>query len=192
MMNVVETLRATSLPNTGQLRSYHAEKISNYKFPIRFYFLPLQVKTIYTYIVMSIQEQESVKTTYYSEAMRYMDNAREDLKKANKEDNYYRDSKYVKRACGTAYNGVLIALDGFLIIKGYEKPKGKLRKSIEYYQSNISKVDKKMLDYLNSAYMILHLSGYYDGINDARVVKVGFDEAYKIIDKIKPAALSPE
>jgi uncharacterized protein (UPF0332 family) len=89
-------------------------------------------------------------------------------------------------ACGTAYSSMLIALDGFLMLKGMHKPKGKERKSIEHYQSTITKIDKKMLDYLNGAYQILHLSGYYDGILVANVVKSGFDEAYKIIDKIKP------
>ena len=136
---------------------------------------------------MSVEEQESVKERYYSEAIRYMDNAKECLKKANKEDEYYRDSKYVKMACGTAYSGVLVALDGFLMLKGVDRTNRKQRKSIEYYQSNITKIDKKMLDYLNSAYKILHLSGYYDGVEDAIVVKRGFDEAYRIIDKIKPA-----
>ena len=135
---------------------------------------------------MSIQEQELVKETYYSEAIRYMDNAKESLSKAKKEGNYYRDQKYVKVACGTAYSGLLMALDGFLLLKGANKPKGKLRKSIEYYQSNITKIDKKMLDYLNSAYKVLHLSGYYDGIQNATIIKEGFDEAYKIIEKINP------
>jgi hypothetical protein len=137
---------------------------------------------------MSISEQEALKETYYSEAIRYMDNAKEDLKKAKKDGNYYHDPKYVKTACGVAYSGLLIALDGFLMLKGIDKPKGKQRKSIEYYQSNITKIDKKMLDYLNSAYEILHLWGYYDGITKVSVVKDGFDEAYKIIDKIKPTA----
>jgi tetratricopeptide (TPR) repeat protein len=137
---------------------------------------------------MSVQEQQSLQEKYYSEAIRYMDNAKECLQKARKEDNYYRDPKYVKMACGTAYSGVLVALDGFLVLKGLHKPKGKERKSIEYYQSNITKIDKKMLDYLNGAYQILHLSGYYDGMQNAKVIKEGFDEAYKIIDKIKPAS----
>jgi len=137
---------------------------------------------------MSAQEQETLKEAYYSEATRYMENAKECLKKAKKDDDYYQDSKYVKMACGTAYSGLLVALDCFLILKGIDKPKGKLRKSIEYYQSNITKIDKKMLDYLNSAYNILHLSGYYDGERDVVVVKRGFDNAYKIIDKIKPTA----
>jgi len=136
---------------------------------------------------MSIQEQEKTKERYYSEAMRYMDNAKEYLKNAKKEGNYYRDPKYVRTACGAAYNGVLIALDGYLLLKGIEKPKGKNRKSIEYYHNNLGKLDRKMLDYLNSTYKILHLFGYYDGIEDARVVKAGFDDAKTIIKKIKPS-----
>jgi tetratricopeptide (TPR) repeat protein len=135
---------------------------------------------------MSVQEQQEVKEKYYGEAIRYMNNAKECLKNAQKEGNYYHDIKYVKMACGTAYSGILVALDCFLILKGVHKPKGKVRKSIEYYQENITKIDKKMLDYLNSAYKILHLWGYYDGIENVTVLKEGFDEAYKIIEKIKP------
>jgi len=134
---------------------------------------------------MSLQERESVREQYYNEAIRYMDNAKDCLKKAKKEDNYYHDQKYVKMACGVAYSGLLVALDGFLMLKGIHKPKGRERKSIEYYQGNITKIDKKMLDYLNSAYQVLHLWGYYDGIGSASIVKEGFDEAYKVIEKIK-------
>ena len=108
---------------------------------------------------MSITEQQTLKEEYYNEAIRYMENAKECLKKAKKEDNYYHDKKYVIMACGTAYKGLLLALDGFLRLKNI-KPKGKERKSIEYYQSNITKIDRKMLDYLNSAYEVLHLLGY--------------------------------
>jgi len=136
---------------------------------------------------MSIQEQQELKEKYYGEAMRYMDNAREYLKNAKKEDNIYRDPKYVRTACGTAYNGVLIAMDGFLILKGIKKPTKKDRKSIEFYQSNLGKLDGKMLDNLNIVYKILHLFGYYDGIEDAIVVKRGFDLADTLIEKIKPA-----
>lgn len=35
---------------------------------------------------MSVTEQEQLKITYYNEALRYLDNAREVLKKAGKED----------------------------------------------------------------------------------------------------------
>ena len=135
---------------------------------------------------MSVQEQQALKEKYYIEATRYMDNAREFLKSAKKEGKFYHDPKYVKIACGTAYSGMLVALDCFLILKGIHKPKGKLRKSIEYYQENITRIDKKMLDYVNNAYKILHLYGYYDGVEDVIVVKRGFDLANTIIEKIKP------
>ena len=136
---------------------------------------------------MSVQEQEQTKEKYYSEAIRYMDNAKEYLKDARKEGNIYRDPKYVRTACGTAYNGVLIALDCFLILKGVQKPTKKERKSIEYYQKNLGKLDRKMLDNLNVTYKILHLSGYYDGIESVNVIKEGFNFANKIINKIKPS-----
>jgi len=135
---------------------------------------------------MSVQEQQELKEKYYGEAIRFMDNAKECLKKAKKEDHYYNDQKYVKMACGTAYNGVLLALDCFLMLKGIEMPKGKSRKSIEFYHNNLGQLDRKMLKILNSAYEVLHLWGYYDGISDARVVSAGFDNAYAIIEKIKP------
>ncbi|MDR1918545.1 MAG: DUF5618 family protein [Tannerellaceae bacterium] len=133
---------------------------------------------------MSNEEQQNIRQKYYAEAIRYMDNAKETLKKAGKEDHYYNDRKYVRTACGTAYNGVLIALDTYLKLRGIKKTKG--RKSIEYYHEQIGKWDKKMLRHVNSAYEALHLSGYYDGTLDARIVKVGFDEAYTIIEQIKP------
>jgi len=135
---------------------------------------------------MSIQERQEIKEKYYNEAIRYMDNAKECLKKAKKEGKFYNDPKYVKMACGTAYNGVLLALDCFFMLKDIESPKGKNRKSIEFYHNNLAKSDKKMLNYLSSAYNILHLWGYYEGIEKANVVKSGFDDAYTIIKKIKP------
>ncbi|MCL4481669.1 MAG: DUF5618 family protein [Bacteroidetes bacterium] len=135
---------------------------------------------------METTEQNKIKAEYYKEAIRYMDNAKETLKKAGKEDDLYQDSKYVKTASGIAYNAVLKALDGYFILKEVKAPKN--RKSIEFYRANTSKIDKKMLGYLNSAYNILHLDGYYDGILSVDVINTGFKLAYTIIDKIKPAA----
>jgi hypothetical protein len=136
---------------------------------------------------MSVEEQQKVKETYYGEAVRYMDNANDFLKKAKKDGKFYQDPKYVKIACGTAYSGLLVALDGFCILKGIHTSNSKkVRKSIEYYQQNLAKQDKKMLDNLNSAYKILHLSGYYDGINNVTVIKEGLNLANAIIEKIKP------
>jgi uncharacterized protein (UPF0332 family) len=132
----------------------------------------------------NIEQQEEIRQSAYAEAVRYMSNAADTLQKADKEDNFYNDRKYVRTACGTAYNGALIALDAYLVARGIEQKKG--RKSIEYYTANIGKYDKKLLNNLNSVYTILHLAGYYDGTQDARAVQSGFENAYEIIDKIKP------
>jgi uncharacterized protein (UPF0332 family) len=133
---------------------------------------------------MSTEEQQLIKQESYSEAMRYMDNAKETLKKAGKDDLRYKDRKYVKTACGTAYSGLLLALDAYLLLKGIKT--AKKRKSIEYYCEHLSKLDKKLLQRLNNAYEALHLDGYYNGTLNANIIKGGFDDAYKIIDYIKP------
>ena len=132
---------------------------------------------------MTTDEQNTYKAEVYTEAIRYMDNAKEVLKKANKMDLFFEDPKYVKMACGTAYNAVLLALDGYFKLKGIPSKKG--RKDITYYQSNVGKLDKKMLDYLNEAYQMLHLVGYYDGSKNVKAIMSGFEFAYLIIDKIK-------
>jgi hypothetical protein len=134
---------------------------------------------------MSIEEQQELKQKSYAEAMRYMDNAKETLQKARKEDDYYRDIKYVRTACGTAYNGVLLAVDAYLRMKDVVLPVKK-RKSVEFYTDTIAKLDGKLMKEFRNAYDILHLWGYYDGIRDVIVVKRGFDTAYNIIAKIKP------
>jgi len=67
----------------------------------------------------------------YKESMRYIDDAKETLNFAGKDDKFYMDVKYIKTGCGIAYSGILTALDFLFEIKGIPKRKG--RKSIEYY-----------------------------------------------------------
>jgi hypothetical protein len=117
-------------------------------------------------------------------ATRYMANAYKELALAKKNGKYYDDTKHVSGACGVAYKGVLVALDGILGLRGIARDKRK-RPSIEYYQSNLGKMDKKMSNSLDTAYKILHLYGYYDGINDAVTIGRGFEEAEFIINKLK-------
>jgi hypothetical protein len=136
---------------------------------------------------MSIEEQKELKQASYAEATRYLDNAKESLQKAKKEGKHYKDAKYVRVACGTAYSGVLLALDAYLTLKGVELPKRK-RRSIDFYTLNIAKIDGKLLQHLNDAYDILHLSGYYDGVLNVPVIQEGFGAADEIINKIKPQA----
>ena len=127
---------------------------------------------------------------WYTEANRYMDNAKEALHKSDKEDfGHYKDQKYVKSACGIAYLAVLVALDAWLILKGIPEPSKKTRKTINYYLSQIAELDNKMVSFLNTAYDILHLEGYYRGITRIKTIESGFDAAYDIINQIKPERL---
>jgi hypothetical protein len=135
---------------------------------------------------MTIEEQNKVMAKEYSEAIRYMDNAKDILAKSKKDGNHYADPKYVRTACGTAYLGVLIALDAWLKIKDIALPSKKKQKSIEFYQENVAKLDGKMVSRLNTAYRMLHLQGYYWGETNIKAISGGFEDAYQIIDKIKP------
>jgi len=140
---------------------------------------------------MNISEQDVLLSKGYAEALRYMDNAKETLQKARKEGQHYTDRKYVRTACGTAYNGVLEALDTWFELKELPALSKKQRKSIEYYNKSITMVDKKMVSLLGTAYRALHLDGYYDGETSVKLIESGFDAAYTIIDKIKPETFVP-
>ena len=131
-------------------------------------------------------EQNALLSREYAEALRYMKNAEDTLLKARKDGRNYIDKKYVRTACGTAYNGVLIAVDAWFVIKDIPQPPKKQRKSIDYYKYNIAKLDGKLLSDLETVYSILHLDGYYDGITNVKVVAEGFEVARHIIDRIKP------
>ena len=119
----------------------------------------------------------------YKEAMRYIENAREDLKLAGKDGKFYEDEKYVKSASGIAYSGTLVALDYLFDVKNVPKRRG--RKSIDYYKEHLGKIDKKLLKELNAAYALLHLEGYYEGQTKIGAIEEGFDSAISIIDSIK-------
>jgi hypothetical protein len=120
----------------------------------------------------------------YKEAMRYIENAKDILKSSGREGRYYLDDKYVKIACGTAYSGILVALDGLFDFKNLPKKRG--RKAIDYYQSNLAILDKKLLNELNNAYTVLHLDGYYGGTTNIKAIEGGFDDAISIIARLKP------
>ena len=72
---------------------------------------------------MVTYDQDKIMYEYYEEAIRYMDNANETLKKAGKEEDFYKDDKYVKTACGIDYIAVLKAFDGYFIITEVKVPK---------------------------------------------------------------------
>jgi hypothetical protein len=136
--------------------------------------------------MMDVEDQERVKQEAYKEAIRYIANAKDDLIKAGKDGNIYKDAKYVRRASGTAYSGVLIALDAWLELKEVILPKGKTRKTVEFYNTEVAKRDKKLGKQFRLVYNALHLSGYYDGNLSSGNIKDGFEMAGLIINRIKP------
>lgn len=120
--------------------------------------------------------------TPYQDALRYLENAKETLRKAGKKDDRYEDVKYVKAASGIAYSGVLLALDEYLRRKEgnkYTKPK-----SIEAYQARLAKQDKKLLSLLDAAYDDLHIVGYYHGTRSVKTIQSGLTMAKAIMEYI--------
>jgi hypothetical protein len=137
------------------------------------------------------EEQESIKKKGYALAMRYMANAKDNLKKAGREGKCFSDPKYVSAASGIAYRGVLVALDTWLQLKDVELPKENKRgeikgKSIDFYRTNLRRLDKRLLRELNGVYECLHIFGYYDCTLVANTIDCGFEIANEIIETIKP------
>lgn len=119
--------------------------------------------------------------------MRYLDNAWEMLKKSSVEDGRYKDDKYVKSACGTAYLAVLKAIDDHLIKKGLTKKE--MPRSVEAYrkalQKYLSAYDGKLLKQFDDIYDELHIGGYYRGIlHSVEVVKGALKTAEDFIKKV--------
>lgn len=121
------------------------------------------------------------------EALRYLQNAKEILKKAPIEDGRYADVKYVQEACGTAYLAIIKAIDGYLMNKGLSKKE--LPKSTEGYRKALQKYlavhDGKLTREFERLYEELHIAGYYRGLlGHVNVVKEALKAAEVFIEKI--------
>jgi len=115
------------------------------------------------------------------EAERYLQNARQLLsEKAEKDGDYYNDTKYVKMAGNTAWNGVLVALDAVLLVRKNLK-KGQ-RPDFQDYEDAIAKKDSKMTRPLLWAYESLHKVMGYDGNPRYKIVQDSLDQAKMIVD----------
>jgi len=97
-----------------------------------------------------------------TEALRYLDNAREILKSIPVEDNTYTDIKLVKKAFKTAYLAVLKAIDGYLIRNGVVKKE--LPRSFDDYTQMLGKFDRKLMRRFETLYKELYIAGYYSGL----------------------------
>ena len=123
-----------------------------------------------------------------NEALRYLQNAKEILRKAPREDGSYADVKYVQEACGVAYLAVLKVIDEYLLNRGLSKKE--LPKSVDAYRKALQKYldvhDGKLIREFERIYDELHIAGYYRGmLHSVKVVKAALDDAKEFIEKIK-------
>jgi len=122
------------------------------------------------------------------EALRYLQNAKEILRKAPTEDGRYADVKYVQEACGAAYLAVLKAIDEYLLNKGVTRKE--LPKSVDAYrialQKHLTTRDGKLLREFERLYDELHIAGYYRALlAHVNIVKGALKAAEEFIEKIK-------
>lgn len=122
------------------------------------------------------------------EARRYVANAKEVIQKANydSELKIYTDSKYIKMAGNTLWNGCLIALDAALQIR-----KGKGRPSIDKYKEAAGKRDRKLLAAIVAGYDTMHLHMGYDGTKNKKTCDSAFEYATAIIDHCEKLCPAP-
>jgi hypothetical protein len=123
-----------------------------------------------------------------NEASRYLQNAKEILRKAPREDGSYADVKYVQEACGVAYLAVLKVIDEYLLNRGLSKKE--LPKSVDAYRKALQKYldvhDGKLIREFERIYDELHIAGYYRGmLHSVEVVKAALNTAKGFIEKIK-------
>ncbi|MFZ8846028.1 MAG: DUF5618 family protein [Candidatus Hydrothermia bacterium] len=124
-------------------------------------------------------------------AKRYLENAKEDLKKAkvDRKVGIYIDIKYISKASGTAYLSALEALKALFInykILDEKEMKEKLNKveMYDYYLKKVSQIGKDrdvLLKLFDEVYKILHLGGYYRELQSKKSIDDGFEKAQKII-----------
>jgi hypothetical protein len=122
------------------------------------------------------------------EALRYLQNAKEILKKAPIEDGRYADVKYVQEASGTAYLAVLKVIDEHLIKRGLSKKE--LPRSVDAYRKALQRYlavhDGKLLREFEALYDQIHIAGYDRGLlHDVDIVKDALKTARTFIGKIK-------
>ena len=117
-----------------------------------------------------------------AEARRYVENARETLKEKgelNVETKRYEDEKYVRAAGNYLWLGVLMALDAVFHVRKDRRT----RVDINNYLEAVGKRDRKLLDYVNDGYDVMHLYMNYDGIQAKDICDTGFRLANTIIDR---------
>ena len=117
-----------------------------------------------------------------AEARRYVENARKALSENGEldiETKLYQDEKYVRAAGNYLWLGVLMALDAVFKVRKDRRT----RVDINAYLEAVGKRDRKLLNYVNTGYDVMHLSMTYDGVQAKGVSDEGFRLANTIIDR---------
>ncbi len=117
-----------------------------------------------------------------AEARRYVENARRTLNEngeLNIETKRYEDEKYVRAAGNYLWLGVLLALDAVFKVRKDRRT----RVDINTYLEAVGKRDRKLLDFVNDGYDVMHLYMNYDGNQAKGVSDEGFRIANTIIDR---------
>ena len=121
------------------------------------------------------------------EGVRYLNNARDILRHTPAEGEVYVDLKRVREAMGTAYLGILEAINEALLRRGVGRKA--LPRSVDAYrlalQRHFGARNGRLLREFESLYDLLHLSGYYRArIYRRKVVKAAVDEAERFIERL--------
>lgn len=117
-----------------------------------------------------------------AEARRYVENAQKLLKEHGQldyETQLYQNSKYVRMAGNTLWNGVLLIVDAVFHVK----TSARMHPDVDDFKSEIAKRDKKLLSLFNTAYEIAHVYMGYDGNQDRDTCRSGIRLANEIINR---------
>lgn len=129
-------------------------------------------------------------------AKRYLENAREELKKAGiiKETNTYRDYKYVSSASGLAFRGVLEALKALFLSRGIFKDNAEMNRKLKKHEiyfrvlkgiGGLGKDRDNLMYLLEDVYDILHIGGYYRELRDKKSIDSGFEKSQRILSIVE-------
>ena len=125
-------------------------------------------------------------------ARRYLQNAREALKKAgvDRRAGRYEDIKYVVEASATAYAGALEALKALFLWEGLVGDVKKLKKVQRFYEllsrsTRLGKDRDLLIKLFDDVYTLLHVSAYYRELQDKKAIDSGFEKVEKIIQIVE-------
>lgn len=116
------------------------------------------------------------------EARRYVRNAHDVLNDNTKVDpktGLYEDAKYIRAAGNYLWLGTLLALDAVFHVRKDRRT----RVNIDDYLNAVGKRDRKLLDWVDEGYAVMHLYMTYDGVRNKKTCQAGFLLAKQIIDR---------